>query len=83
MINKSTPAARSSDFVITRMITDRTGLLSPITITNIVFCAWSMRLTKYVTRAECFLRDFVTRDQRNIVTLTDEAVDSAKLVLFI
>ena len=60
--------------------------LSPITITNRVFCAWSMRFNfnlnfKYVARAEYFVREFVTRDQRNIATLTDEAVIPAKLVL--
>ena len=33
VINKSDSAARSTDFVITRMITERIGLLSPVAVT--------------------------------------------------
>ena len=53
---------------------------------TLCLCTWSMCLNlnfNYFAHAECFVWNFVTRDQRNISRSTDEAVVTAKLVLWI
>ena len=53
---------------------------------TLCLCTWRMCLNlnfNYFARAECFVWNFVTRDQRNISRSTGEAVVTAKLVLWI